>query len=191
MKKILPFLFLLNIFSSSIYASEDLTKYQPAFLLPIDWSKKDHLNLSITIPENFKPVQPLSSWKDLDVIEFIPKNEVVEQWSEIITIQKIINKGISASSLASIILDGFSKTNPTHVISKESVNKGYEESSFFIDYTYDNKLEVLGAKYLSGPFDIAGVQYAIRLKNKESQDAAIEKIKDFFNENLAVITDRS
>lgn len=189
MKKFLSILLLMGFLEQSLITKESLDNYDKTFLLPVDWSTEQHLNLSVNIPRNFKSIQPASSWDKAELIEFIPENENVGDWSEIITIQKLINKQISANQITAAILKKLSAITNISVISKENSNKKYEEDAFVIKYNYKGKDEVLGAKYLSGPYDSVGVQYTIRLNENLSQQKAVEKIQDFFKNNLVLLDD--
>lgn len=187
MKKTSILFYLLISLNFYIAAETSLENSNTTFLLPIDWSKEPQLNLSVNIPKGFKPIQPESIWDKIELIEFIPEKENESHWSEIITIQKIINKGISADQITSLLIENFSKKIPNFtVLSHENSNENYQVNTFIAKYHYDRKNEIIGAKYLSGPYDLIGVQYTIRPNKKQSQQEIIQKIKSFFDGNLSI-----
>ena len=166
-----------------------LAEENPAlsFVFPVDWSVEPRVNLSVDIPPDFKAVQPASSWNQAELIEFIPQQDDVSNWSEIITIQKLINRRISADQLSALLIENLSKTVKLTVLLNERANQGYEEDRFIVQYDYNGRDEVLGAKYVSGPYDSVGVQYTIRLHEGISQKQAVDKIKSFLDNNLTLL----
>jgi hypothetical protein len=182
MKKILT-LFALCL-SGMVSAAEIPEDYKASFVLPIAKNRV----LSVSIPEGYKSLQPASVWDKAPLIEFIPNDgSTASLWSEIITIQKLIGRGISADKMTSLLMQQLSQAVKTTLLFKESSKNGYQMVYFALKYTHNGRQEILGAKYLSGPHDCEGVQYTIRLKYGQSEADALQKIKTFFDQNLKVI----
>jgi len=157
-------------------------------LLPINWVDGNNINLSVSIPEGFKPLQPPSDWENAMIIEFIPKAETADEWSEIITLLKIVGKKVPASFLTDMLKSGFKNSDPNLTIWLEGQDKNsnYEISNLGLSYRNNGVLEVFGSENYSGPVDCVGVQYTIRSKNGEEK-LAIEKIKNFLKTNAQVV----
>ena len=188
----MPILYLaLAVFAITPIFGAELTEkeiegFQPTFLLPVDVTKQP-INLSITVPKGYKSLQPLAS--DQVMIEYIPQNDSGNNWSEIITVNKFIGKKISAKTFAGMLkIQLMSAAKGIQLIADtSSKDKNIEEAYFLMRYTNQQKQEIIGAKYFSGPFDAAGVQYTIRLKHDLNAEAAIKKIDDFFKNYVLLI----
>ncbi|MBA2369828.1 MAG: hypothetical protein H0V82_12550 [Candidatus Protochlamydia sp.] len=180
------FVFIISVMHR-INAAENQENYSINFLLPIDWSTKNHIDLSVTIPKGYRSMEPNSTWDKAELIEFIPINEEPSKWSEIITIHRLEEKNISSEKITDLFLQKISEIIKTDVIFNEISNDDYQTSYFMIKYAQNGKKEIMGAKYVSGPVDCEGVQYTIRLKPKQSEQEAIVKIEKFFDQNLNVL----
>lgn len=160
------------------------------YILPINWASDDRYNLTVTIPQGFRALQSQSSWlkKETPLIEFIPKNETENNWTEIITINKYIGQGLSAETMIKNLKNTMLSNVENGKVKSENLTK--EPSYIFgnLDITYDlnGNHEIFGSRYYSGPYDTVGVQYTIRAK-KDKEEEALKKIEDFFNENTRVI----
>lgn len=187
MKKIFALFLFVALMTHMIYAEEIPENNGITFLLPLDWSTEEHSDLSVKIPKGYKSLQPNSTWDDAELIEFIPMNDGVSTWSEIITIHRLIGKKISAKKVTDLFLQRISQIVKSNVLFNESSNDEYQTCYFMIKYTQNGKKEIMGAKYLSGPYDCEGVQYTIRLKPKQTEQEAIAKIEKFFDQNLIVL----
>lgn len=182
MKKTLFFLSLIVCsFFGVALAVDDL---KVTFLLPIDWTSNNTSNLSVNVPEGFKPIQSMNAI-ETGVIEFIPENETAYNWSEIITIHKFVGSCIPADKYANFIKESIfkaAKVTKSWKIEK-SINKS-TVGSFGLDYSYNGNSEVIGALYFSGPYDCCGVQYTIKASSKMNALEARNKIIDFYNNNV-------
>lgn len=169
---------------------KEIEGFQPTFLLPVDVTKQP-VNLSVTVPKGYKSLQPLSGFgkREQVMIEYIPQNDSGDNWSEIITVNKFIGQKISAKTFASMLKTQFMSVakNVKLIEDKSSKEKNIEDAYFLMRYTHQQKQEIIGAKYFSGPFDAAGVQYTIRLNPDLNEEAAIKKIDDFFKNNVQLM----
>lgn len=152
--------------------------YAETFLLPIDHSNKPKTTLVVNIPVGFKPVQTLAEFTKGFMIEYIPQNEVVDHWSEIITVHKFIGMKISATTLVNEVKKQL-LLNAKDSKVLQNINKGPTKSYLLMQYTHEGVQEILSANYFSGPYDCAGVQYTIRVSPQMSRDAALKKIEGF------------
>lgn len=158
-----------------------------SFLLPINWADKQ-CNLQVSIPEGYQAIQPSSQWEKSPIIEFIPKGEKADNWSEIITISKLVGSKISAEEMIGLLKNAVIEKNQGKVwqekISKEPL---YQFALLGISYKIDDRQEVLGCRYYSGPYDCVGVQYAIEKGKDVSEKELISKIDKFFEENTKTL----
>lgn len=182
--------FFLTIWHLSILAEpleNSLENSKVTLLLPINWSSSSHIDLSVEIPENYVPLQPFDDWENLELIEFVPQGENGDNWSEIITVHKLRGRRISAIHLANLLKGQFIKSSKATILFEDSSKEGYETATLFLKYPNEDKTEVIGAKYFSGPYDCEGVQYTIRLSSQQSITEVTQKINNFFTKNLRVI----
>jgi len=192
----MPILYLIfAIFAITPIFGAELTEkeiegFQPTFLLPIDVTKQP-INLKVTVPKGYKPLQALDAFSKREqvMVEYIPQNDNENNWSEIITVNKFIGQKISAKTFAAMVkIQMMSAAKGIKLIADiSSKDKNIEEAYFLMRYRNQQKQEIIGAKYFSGTFDAAGVQYTIRLKPDLSEEAAIKKIDDFFKNNVQLI----
>lgn len=157
------------------------------FSLPVDWTTSKHYNLLVTIPQGYQSLQPISSWDKGPLVEFVPKGENGNDWSEIVTIHKIIGRGVFANQITDSLLKTIpAQASQSHIVINEKSSHDFGLiTEIIISYSYQGQKEVLGAKYFSGPFDCVGVQYTIRV-GMHSEDACIKKIKNFFDQDIAL-----
>lgn len=190
MKKLLFAFCALQLFVLPIYSEVEAEKATVNFLLPIDWTEGKQINLAVKIPNNFVAIQPPEAWGDANVIEFIPEGEDANNWSEIITINRFVGKGISAfdfsKSLQKLMIDA--STNGTVLKDDQSTQDSYKRALMGLAYDYQGRHEVIGAVYYSGPADCVGVQYTIRPDKNASDQETFAQIEDYFSDNTDVIS---
>lgn len=177
-------------------------------------TKEKICTFPVSLPKSFKSFEKLDSKtaRSSPLIEFIPKTESKDNFSEIITVHTLVGSKMKADALAKKLIaflgqqfklsvlheELSSHDNPSQRIIYYEKNKEVLEkfdnqfpvATYIVKYKVDGKEEVLGFKYVSGPFDCVGVQYTIKLKNKLSQEAAVEKINTFFNKNTFLLETR-
>ena len=164
--------------------------YQLCFLYPINATRPDgeRLSLSIILPRDFRsipqpPISPLN--------EFIPKSDTdVNNWSEIITPVTHVGKRVSAPSLINLIKQGILKDGGKVIEDQIQHYNDYSTATLIMVYTdenHKNRREVAYAKFFSGPFDCAGLNYAIALSKDVTEADAIKKIKQYVEANTALI----
>ncbi len=167
---------------------KDIANYQPVFLLPVDVVKTPKANLMIEVPKGFKPLQSINEFskKENDMIEYIPQQDSSDNWNEIITVNKFIGRKIPADKFTDLLKVNLIKNSKNGKILLESSSKEQEtkKSWFLLKYTHQNVEEMIGATYYSGPYDSAGAQYTIRLRNGQTEEEAIKKINAFFENNV-------
>ena len=124
-----------------------------------------------------------------NIIEFIPKNEKEDQWSEIITIVKYIGKSFTAEKVSNALKNSIVSDLKNATVWLDTVSGGssYHHTSLGVNYELQDKKEILMAEYYAGPYDCIGVQFTIRPDSKLSQEEAVKKIEDFFSKNVQVI----
>ncbi len=184
MKKILLLLTLLT--SSFAFAEEkqedtilekaNEKRYAQTFLLPINSAPRT--SFLVKIPSGFKSVQTLTEFEKGVMIEYIPQNEDVDHWSEIITVHKFIGMKLQATKIVNEVKNQLMlNTKDSKILINDK--KGSIVAHLLMQYTHEGVLEILSAYYYSGPYDCVGVQYTIRVSPGLSRDAALKKIADF------------
>lgn len=180
------------LLSTSLFAANDLVLNDKdiKFSLPIDWTGKDQVNLMVKIPDGFVSIQPMEQWSDASMIEFIPSGEDKDNWTQIVTVHKFLNKGISAKDLSKGIAEYISKQSKDYKVIKnmDPSPNGYVSSGKLISYNFQGKNEVLGYNYYSGPVDCVGIQYTVRPKAGETNGVVAARIEDFLTKNVTVLT---
>lgn len=162
---------------------------QKTLLLPVNWDVDPKLNVAVKIPAGFKN---LSSASELDenvsIIEYIPEQEDESNWTRRITLMKYIGKRFSAVMVASKLKGQIIAHISNPIIWDETIStkQNYQQAFIGIEYLYQNKREVMGAQFFSGPYDCTGVQYALRLPSAEGK--ATPLIEEFFKSNVQLIS---
>ena len=165
-----------------------------AQLLPVNVSSslaasRTRVNLAVEIPADFVAVSPVIRSADESVSEFIPKTDKdLHSWTEIITVSKLIGRGLNASYMTEQqkyflsrqgspkILEHRNRTHETHI-----------ESFLLIRYFNKGNHIIAGMKFCSGPYDCSGCQYTIVLNEDTSEEKAREKIENFLKNNTEII----
>lgn len=151
---------------------------------------KSRVHLTVLIPQDFGSVLPIDQVINANMLEFIPKTDKsVDAWSEIITIQKYIDRSIISSQLTNYIQQSIQKQvqQPMIIESINQEHSNYSESFFVMTYVNRGRKEILAGKYFSGPCDCSGVQYTIILSDGMTEKKAMSKIKNFMNQNIALV----
>ncbi len=185
-----------NDTSNFLFEHKDL---QFTFLYPV---VDDEIKLKVTIPKNFKP---LEGNPEAELLEFIPNTDKDPyQWSEIISLTKILGTGITAKEYISKMEQLFKKNVDAHakVLERDKHSyEGYQDASSIIQYRADKRDEIVILYSVSGPLDIANVQYALPLAASASSSSlassasseqiqqTVQKLKDFIKNNLEVVKD--
>ena len=199
---ILAFIATFPIFADqSKTAAENIQNYQMNLLLPVDHTSNPKYNVSLQMPKDFKPIQPVESFLHVSSIEYIPKTDTPNNWSEIITGLKHLNVRVTAKTFTDLMkqrvmqVDKASRVLSTSHTTISAKNSTITKSEIFIKYTMakasyntGEREEILGMVYYSGPLDCAGVQYTIHLKPGQSADEAIKKMQNFFDQNVKLFS---
>jgi|GEM_PF-3368889 len=163
------------------------------FVLPLYSFRNKCSILSVSIPEGYKPLQSLEQFgrREATMIEYIPKEESANEWSKIITLNKLIGKRTQAGIFTNSLKSQVSASSSSRKVLSQGVSKEkmIEKAHFIMQYQYQNRQEVLGAFYFSGPSDLAGVQYTIRLKKDQTVADAVSQIEAFFENQVKCIVD--
>lgn len=95
--------------------------------------------------------------------EFIPANETGDNWTQIITTNSFINKKLAAAQFIDYMQKRFQEaaTQVTVIDSSLDNYPDYQRSCTTIDYQVNERHEMVAMCYYSGPYDAAGIQYAI------------------------------
>lgn len=162
------------------FGSSSENQSEQAFLLPVT-EKSD---LSVSVPKGYKSLTPPADWAKAPIIEFIPEGESDTNWTEIVTVSKFSGAALPADRVTDLIgrSIGLKAKNVETWMDEKEEAEDVKTALLGLTYDYEGKREVLGMKYLSGPLDCSGVQCTIRVKGKEEELAAIEKVRKFLSE---------
>lgn len=181
------------LFSQMAFSVENtsinLQEYKDAnlsFLFPVNVMDAK-INLSVEIPKDYKALQqdPKST-----IMEFIPKSDKDPyKWSEIITLSPVIGKKVSASQYIEDLVKRMQQaTNTAKVVeSKNNQYEKYQDGYSIVQYQNNGRNEVVIIYGVSGPFDLATVQYALPFTKPEDLGSTVEKLKAFIKTNTMVI----
>lgn len=175
-------------FSSLLTAKDEFPgDNQITFLLPVNWTVNPEYSLKVTIPKGYTSIQPFDEWEQASLIEFIPKGEDKDHWTEIITVNKFIGEKIPADTFVKALKERLVSQIQNNQFYQEDIEKtpNYTRATLLLSYDFQGKHEVMGAIYYSGPYDCAGVQYTLRMGEKLSEAQALEKIV-FFNNSINI-----
>lgn len=180
-----------NSSNSSVDNGTDTSKFltehpdmQFTFLFPVDDEK---ITLKIIIPKSF---QALESDPNSELLEFIPKTDTDPyKWTEIITLNKILGKSVTAPEYIESLNAEFIKSTKNAKIIEQDKHSydGYQDASSIIQYNYNDRDEVVIFYSVSGPYDIANVQYALPLPSQDKLNETVQKLKDFTKNNLEIV----
>lgn len=183
-------------FSGASYAAAgmpDLTSpefmnHSVILIMPINALHAEKISLLVKIPTYFKALASTNPRMD----EFILKNDTnPSMWSKIITAQRYIGCRVGAKMLLDGILQGIQSVDPRCI----TIATSLERESLFETYTLavvyrdpiKNRLELLYAKYFSGPHDCSGIQYSVALTDGVRFLDTLMEIKQFVDENVSVL----
>lgn len=177
--------------NSSIAIEKINSANQQTFLLPVDHTNKNLYSLSVSLPQGLRPLQSLEEFSSpqASMIEYVPENESSFGSSEIFTVHKFIGRKIDAKALVNhFMMQLLANSQNGKILSKKFTTiKSIEHGYFIMQYRHENRQEVIGAAYYSGPHDTAGAQYTIRLDKNQKIEDAVKKIDLFFNEQVTLI----
>ncbi len=174
----------------------DIENYKFTSLLPVNHATAK-VTMSINIPQNFKSIYSFEQSTKTGFQEYIPKSDVVSNWSEMITTKSYIlaktGFSVSAVKVADQIRQGILQQggpNVEELLHATKEHKGYTTSKFM--YAYNDPFlnggrAVMYAEYASGTYDCAGVQYAIALSDTMTKKDAVKKINAFAKNNITII----
>jgi hypothetical protein len=171
--------------------SDYLTKHkdlQFTFLFPVI---EEQVKLKVTIPKHFKA---LEGDPNAVLLEFIPNTDKDPyKWTEIITLNKILGTGISANEYITRLNDSFLKTTKTAKILETDKHdyQGYQDASSIVQYQSNGRDEVVIFYSVSGPLDLANLQYALPLSSAEQLNETVQKLKDFIKTNVEIVKQQS
>ena len=195
------FLYLAVVCPITGYAAEvsDFSKYsnhKVTYSLPVNATSTPKIHLLITSlegfvvsPENFNTFNNGHS----TILEYIPKDEALENWSKIITLSSLKgNKLQSDQYIKGFVEFVATKTKRSKVITQKIEKRnGYIFSNIAFQYMYDNgQSELIYMEYYSGPYDCSGIQYTIKLDKwldgNDSNNVA-KKLERYIKQHVSVL----
>lgn len=167
--------------------------YQKKFLFPLTKNGDKNLTFEINVPSNFKFGYQTNDGRLF--VEYIPANETIDQFSEIITLVQFPASRLTTvmPSMRDVIK---AKANVTLAKLNFLEENGAKIATLFSEMPAEkieqsgpkplpNQREFLGIKAVQADNDVWMVQYMIRfntLLNEEAKKQIIEKVKKFLEE---------
>jgi len=168
---------------------ESLGNRKVTFRLPINWATAPQYTLNVVIPEGYVPLQAFDTWENVSLVEFVPKGQTGDNWSEIISVNKFINQKVDAINFVQQLkYEMLKKVDAgSHTLQEETKTfDQYHFAKIILSYKLQGEREIMGAIYLSGPYDCVGVQYTIRPNDQQSEQEALSKIEKFFENSVNI-----
>jgi hypothetical protein len=147
----------------------DYEGYRLSLSLPIDENSNPRIYFVFESPEGFHtPIAYIEAFLSgrSTILEYIPKGETLDRWSEIITVNLLKGRGIQAKLFTDALIESMApKTKDYRVFQLEVIKEGsVETSEVAIMYKLPNKtVEIAYMKYHSGPYDCSGIQYSVKI----------------------------
>lgn len=185
--------FLFAVFPHYGYAAKevDYSKHEMNYDLPVNAAATPKVFLSVRAPKNY-----VAANKAIDafihsrttMLEYVPKNETLDEWSSIMTIMLALNEKLQADSYTNNILDDIiaSVDRAIVVVQNTENNENYKFSTVAIEYMPESGgTELMVMEYYSGPYDSAGVQYTKTLDHwleRKEAETVVEEMKQFIGQ---------
>ena len=133
--------------------------------------------------------------KNNAILEFVPRKQEFNDWSEILTIHKLLNhQDLSAIQIKKYLIERIEENTTSNnlIESYDNDYPEYSRSSAAVLYQHNNgQYELIYVDYYSGPLDTAGIQYTVKLGKNPSQEIinqTLEKIKKAVSQSVNIIT---
>ena len=167
------------------------------FNLPVNAMSSPKVYIAFTSPKGFYMVEDLYnefiSGKSA-IVEFVPENTTLENWSKIFTVISIVGKSISSEYLMDFHIKNMDMplkgVRTFHAISDTKQYDNYAVSTSVIQYALKGQNEIIYTKYFSGPADVSGIQYTEKLSNSlttEEFDKKVYEMQNFCDPMIEVI----
>ncbi len=196
--KILPLYVLLSVFfvesvySVSSQSYDEKMSSKKIFSFPLNIVGNNTLVLTAETPPGFKPGEDLGNMTQAGIIEFIPNNEDIKAWTEIITFMPFVGQQLLATTFVENMANVIKEKGTDFAVVKtdQAHTDKYDMAEAFMTYSIGGQPELLWIYGVSGPADAAIVQYTIRLPKqlkKEDLSPYIEKIAAFKNKYVKIV----
>jgi hypothetical protein len=182
------------------YAVEenDISKYsnyKAIYSLPINGVSTPKIHLIIKAPEGFK-VSPENfnafHQGHSTILEYVPQNETLENWSKIITLSSQVGNKLQADQYTKGFVEfTVPQTKRSKIVTQKTEKRdSYLFSSIAFQYMSNNgKVELLYMEYYSGPYDSSGIHYTVKLDRwLEEKDAsqAAKKLEKYISQHVSI-----
>jgi hypothetical protein len=150
---------------------------------PIYSSQNEKINLSVQIPKNFKALISAAEAAKLKYLKFIPNNEESNNWSELLTLQILTDKRMSAVQYTLNLKQEFQKQFKNATLLQQ-FNK--TEDKFLIStlaYVYENqgRREIVYMRYYSSSNHLSGLQFTRVVDAKADAKVILQEMIDYMD----------
>lgn len=199
MKKLLSILVFMGVFFNmgTPFASDSVDKavkdlaekgYKLKILFPLNVASK--ILFTAKAPKGFQlghqHSQEVRKNLSITLVEFIPKNEKIENWSQIVTYEYLAGFQFTASSYGERLYKGIAAKVDKGSMSKPEFTvvhaRGYEIGKLSFSYRVHGQKEIFVARIYSGRYDTAVQQHTIRvnrLKNKKYDEFFLNSLNAY------------
>jgi hypothetical protein len=160
------------------------TDKKGAFILPINYLNLKKISLHFRIPKEFHQINSGN-----ETLEFIPQSESADTRTQIITLQTVNGKNLSAVDFLTKLKAMIKETAKSMTVLEETndVTKDYQVATLGISYISDGRKEIVYMKYFSGPNDLSGIQYSHEIPSIDFAQQTLDDIKYKINKFSAVV----
>ena len=181
---------LLFVGHSSFGVNTNGTVKQYTFLLPVNVLRPRNINLQVSLPEGFSPlISPLMAMPGT-IFEFRKSGETSPaNWSETIVTSVYAGMRVKASDVIAR-MKSFKPSDQGEIIEELREDRdGYSRHKIIFAYNnpVNGRREVVFMQYFNGPADCSGFQYAVPVDAYESQEAAVQKLREFVHTSIKML----
>jgi hypothetical protein len=158
------------------------TEKRVSVILPINAAHEPKISLVVNVPAHFQALDNPQKIPGFAMMEFVPTNETIDSWTQIITTNSFINKELPAANFIEYMQQRFQQSAKQMTVISSSLDNypNYQRSCTTMDYHVNQRHEMVAMCYYSGRYDTAGVQYAILYPADNPPTADVAKKLDTF-----------
>ncbi|CAO4837789.1 MAG: hypothetical protein CNLJKLNK_00674 [Holosporales bacterium] len=154
---------------------ESIKDYQKTLVLPVNLPMG--LSLCINLPKGYKNILNTSTEFFSLFCEFIPENESENNWTNILTVQHIVGKSVTAKTFINQLKNMFASMPGSEIICETIVQgSGHIKGELCIKYTVNGRTEIVYVAVFSGPYDCAIFQNA-KVINTHKKEELLKEYK--------------
>lgn len=145
---------------------------------PIFRSSARNIDLDVTVPQGYRPLQTAKQAAKLKLLQFIPIKETPRTWTNMIVLQIIGNQSITASQFVEMIAKKVKEKAPdaTILLNDTLPQEDYVKSTLGITYHTGKRREISYMEYFSSEKHLSGIQYVRVISDDDNPEAVLKEI---------------